>query len=60
MAVFEIVRTGNRARSRRLIRAFKLLRDVRGFGTSRRLLSLRKSGRYRSEADMSEIYEYAP
>jgi len=31
-----------------------------GYGPSRHLLRQRKGGCYRSEADMIEIYEYAP
>jgi hypothetical protein len=31
-----------------------------GCGPSRHLLRQHKGGRYRSEADMVEIYEYAP
>jgi len=30
------------------------------FGGRRPMLRLHKGGRYRSEADMHEIYEYAP
>jgi hypothetical protein len=30
------------------------------FGPSRRLLRKHKNGRYWSEADMTEIYQYAP